>query len=98
MVTWYIQVYGLGKVGLFVPQSLHGWHTQDHRSKGVRASYFGRPYCAVILKSSGFRCKVDSVSKRFMVTRVGFDLSMCSSMGWFVYVIRYRARCIDIQV
>ena len=90
MVTWYIQVYGLGKVGLYIHQSLHGWHTQGHRSKGARASYFGRPYFAVIPKSSGFRCKVYSVAERYMGIgygyKVGFDLSMCSSMGWFVYV------------
>ena len=76
----------MGKVGLYVYQSC----TQGCMSKGVRASYFGRPYCAVKLKLSGFRCKVYSVSERYMGIgfgyKVGFDWFMCSSMGWFVYV------------
>ena len=66
VVTWYIQVYGLGKVGLNIHQSLHGWHTQGRKSRGARASYFGRPYNAVIPKSSGFRCKVYLVSEMYM--------------------------------
>ena len=62
----------MGKVGLYVHQSLHGWHTQGHRSKGVRASYFGRSYCANIPKSSGFRCKMYSMSERYMGIRYGY--------------------------
>ena len=86
MVTWYIQVYGLGKVGLYVHQSLHGWHTQGHRSKGVRASYFGRPYCVVIPKLSWFRFKVYSVSDRYMGIGYGYKV--------WVWDIGIRYNCI----
>ena len=85
MVTWYIQVYGLGKVGLYIHQSLHGWHTQGHRSKGARASYFGRPYFAVIPKSSGFRCKVYSVLDCYM--GIGYNC-ICRVLGYrSIYVV-----------
>ena len=76
MVTWYIQVYGLGKVGLYIHQSLHGWYTQGRGSKGVRALYFGRPYCVVLPKLSGFRCKVYSVSERCMGIGYGYWYKM----------------------
>ena len=63
-----------GKVGLYVHWSLHGWHTQGHRSKGIRASYFVGLTVPLYLSRLGLGARCTRCRKGIWVYGIGISI------------------------